>query len=184
MGWSSPWLDQTFTSSHQVVTSTYTSLQMASLLPAPRSSPGHCTQVAHPIPTPAPFPFGTRPQLIQALPSFLQEAPPPRSLPPARKGLAWFAGAWGKGAPPYLCGRLGVSHRSKASSGGEGGKWGRQKSREEIWSEGCELVEELPKEGCHLSCSPPQRALSPTPRTTMDRKKVGTHAKVFTHGAC
>ena len=121
-----------FYSSHQVVTSTYTSLQVASLLPAPRSSPGTLSPSGplHPH-SPSPLPFGTRPHSLSK-PCLLPPGslPPLGSLPQPGKGLAWFGRGLGKGAPPYLCGRLGVSHRSKVSSGGEGGKWGEDKSLE------------------------------------------------------
>lgn len=54
----------------------------------------------------------------------------------------------------------------------------RQKSREEIWSEGCGLVEELPKEGCQSGglLTPTERALSLPPQEPQWTEKRLAHA--------
>ena len=98
-----------FYPSHQVVTSTYTSLQVASLLPVPRSSPGHCPQGAHPIPAPPP-PFPLEQDLTAYLSPafFLQEAFLLQEASPSQ-GRVWhgLAGAWGNGHPHISVGDWG-----------------------------------------------------------------------------
>lgn len=61
----------------------------------------------------------------------------------------------------------------------------RQKSREEIWSEGCGLVEELPKEGCQSGgLLTPTEGLSLSHPKNHNGQKKGWHMQQALHGAC
>lgn len=175
-----------FYSSHQVVTFTYTSLQMASLLPAPRSSPGHCTQVAHPIPTPRPPSLWDKTTAYPSPAFFLQEAfLLQEALPQPGKGLAWFGRGLGKGAPPHLCGRLGVSLQIQGILWWRGWKVGRrQKSRGGKSGQRGVSCGGTTKEGCQSGglLTPTERALS-HPKNHNGQKK-GWHMQQALHGAC